>query len=222
MGRIDRWRSKRAELRQFRSQSRREVFDHIYHTHKWGGDSRSGKGSGMERTFRVRSALPALLAELDIASILDVPCGDHGWVATLDLGGRPYLGCDIVAALIERNRRCYPDRDFAVLDICEDPLPDADLVLCRDLLVHLSFADIRQALPNLLRVQGRYLLCTTFPGIRRNRDAVTGKHRRLNLCLPPFSWPAPSRLIEEGSEAGPVHGKQLGLWCLPALRDRRT
>lgn len=216
---IGRWLAKRAEVRRFKSQNRREVFEHIYETHKWGGDSRSGKGSGLERTFRVRAALPGLLDELGVTSILDVPCGDHGWMATLDLGGRPYIGCDIVAALIEHNRQRYPGRDFQVRDVCEGPLPDADLVLCRDLLVHLSFADIRRALPNLLGVQGRYLLCTTFPGIEENRDAVTGKHRRLNLCLPPFSWPAPCRLIEEGTETTPVHGKHLGLWSLATLRQ---
>ncbi len=218
MGWIARWRARRAELSRFRSQSRDEVFDHIYRSHKWGGDSRSGKGSGMERTFRVRSALPPLLDELGISSILDVPCGDHGWMSTLDLGGRSYIGCDIVAPLIEQNRQCYPDRVFKVVDVCEGPLPDADLVICRDLLVHLSFADIDKALPNLLGVQGRYLLCTTFPGIQKNHDGVTGKHRRLNLCLPPFSWPEPDRLIEEGTEAEQVHGKCLGLWRLPDLR----
>ena len=221
MGWFERWRSKRAELRQFRSQSRRDVFEHIYETHKWGGDSRSGKGSGMARTFRVRSALPPLLDELGVTSILDVPCGDHGWMGTLDLGGRPYIGCDIVPALIEHNQQRYPDRCFRVADICEQPLPDADLVLCRDLLVHLSFADIARALPNLLGVQGRYVLCTTFPGIEKNVDGVTGKHRRLNLCLPPFGWPQPWRLIEEGTEAAQVHGKCLGLWHLPALRAAR-
>jgi hypothetical protein len=222
LGWFSRWRRKRAELARFKSWSRREVFDEIYARHKWGGDSRSGKGSGMERTFRVRAALPGLLDELGVTSMLDVPCGEHDWLATVDLRGCDYIGCDIVADLIERNRRKYPERRFEVLDLCEARPPDADLVLCRDLLVHLSFADIERALGNLLGVQGRYLLCTTFPGVETNQDSVTGKHRRLNMTRPPFDWPRPSRLIEEGTETEQVHGKCLGLWELPALRAMRT
>lgn len=212
-----RWRAKRAEVERFRRQSRGEVFREIYETRKWGGDSVSGKGSGMERTHRIRQWLPGLLEELQVTSILDVPCGDHDWIATLDLGGREYIGVDIVPALIERNREKYPHRRFEVIDVCQSPLPDADFVLCRDLLVHLSLADVDAALANLLAVRGRYFMCTTFPGIGKNVDSVTGKHRRLNFCLPPFNWPQPLRNLEEGTEAGQLHGKCQGLWSLPEL-----
>ena len=218
MGWFSRWRAKRAELKRFRSSGRSEVFDWIYQSNKWGGASRSGKGSGLDRTFRIRQRLPALLQELEITSILDVPCGDHDWMSTIDLDGIDYLGGDIVPALIERNREAYPHRQFAVIDVCEGPLPDADLVLCRDLLVHLSLNDIDAALDNLLAVRGRYLMCTTFPEIRRNKDIVTGKHRKLNMREAPFNWPEPVALFTEGTETEQEHGKCQGVWSLADLR----
>ncbi|MFV2090702.1 MAG: class I SAM-dependent methyltransferase [Pseudomonadales bacterium] len=216
---LTRWREKRSELDRFRGQSRSEVFEWIYGSNKWGGQSRSGKGSGLERTYRIRQLLPGLLEELEITSILDIPCGDHDWIATLDFADTRYIGADIVPALIERNREKYPGRRFEVIDVCEGSLPDADFVLCRDLLVHLSLEDISAALENLLSVQGRYLMCTTFPDIGKNKDIVTGKHRRLNMCLAPFGWPAPMHLFEEGTREVQVHGKCQGVWSLSELRS---
>ncbi len=220
MGWFQRWRAKRADLARFREGSREDVFGYIYESNRWGGESRSGKGSGMERTYRIRQRLPALLEERGVTSILDLPCGDHDWLATLDLGNRAYIGADIVPELISRNREKYPDRRFEVIDVCEGPLPDADFVLCRDLLVHLSFEDIDKALANLLRVDGRYLLCTTFPEMDRNVDVLTGKHRKLNMRNAPFNWPEPLELFEEGTQMAQLHGKCQGLWSLPELRTR--
>ena len=194
------------------------MFGWIYRSNKWGGESRSGKGSGMERTWRIRHGLPTLWERLGVISILDVPCGDHGWMSTMDLSGYQYIGVDIVPDLIANNRARHPDRRFEVADVCAGPLPDADFVLSRDLLVHLSFADIEAALKNLLAVQGRYLMCTTFPDIRNNEDIVTGKHRRLNMCEPPFGWPQPLELLEEGTESEQIHGKCQGVWSLVDLR----
>jgi SAM-dependent methyltransferase len=219
MGWFRRWREKRAEVKRFAASSRSEVFDSIYHTNRWGGASRSGKGSDPGRTVRIRSELPRLLESLQVTSILDVPCGDHGWISTLDLSPYDYVGVDIVEDLIAANRERYPDKRFEVIDVCEGPLPDADFVLCRDLLVHLSFRDIEAALEQLLAVNGRYLMCTTFPEVTRNQDIVTGKHRRLNLTLPPFDWPPPLHLFEEGTETEKLHGKCQGVWSLPELRD---
>ena len=216
---MSRWRNKRRELARFRSQSRSEVFDSIYRSNKWAGQSRSGKGSGLDRTFQIRARLPALWDELQVSSILDLPCGDHDWIATLDFAGREYTGGDIVPALIERNREKYPTRRFELIDVCVDSLPDADFVLCRDLLVHMSFADITAALEHLLAVDGRYLMTTTFPEYDRNQDIVTGKHRKLNLRAAPFYWPEPLHLFAEGTEEKQLHGKCQGVWSLPELRE---
>src|SRR5439155_3125750 len=125
------------------------IFTDIYRTNAWGHpESRSGPGSTLARGTAVRHALLQVLAELRPHTLLDAPCGDFNWMSEVPLPGMRYVGVDVVAELIERNRRLYAGnaRRFLTLDMTLEPLPRADLVFCRDGLVHLSFADIFKAL----------------------------------------------------------------------------
>ena len=63
----------------------------------------------------------------------------------VDLSGIEYTGGDIVPSIVEENRRLHAreSRRFVKLDLTRDVLPDADVLLCRDCLVHLSYANIR-------------------------------------------------------------------------------
>jgi len=142
-------------------------------------------------------------------------------MAGVDLGGARYVGVDIVPALVaaDRERHGGPGREFLVRDLVRDDLPAADLVLCRDCLVHLSGRDALAAVANLRRSGSRLLLATTFPELRANRDIVTGQWRPLNLRLPPFGFPEPLRLLAEDPPegAGGHPDKSLGLWRLADL-----
>jgi SAM-dependent methyltransferase len=189
----------------------------------WGADtSVSGLGSEFAATAAVRAALPRLLAELSVRSLLDAPCGDARWIAGLPLA-IDYVGVDIVPALVEREAACGPpaigSRRFLVADITADPLPAADLILCRDCLVHLSFANIARALANFRASGATWLLATTFPAWNRNLDCEDGDWRALNLQHAPFGWPAPERLIDEHCDegGGGWDDKSLGLWRLADL-----
>jgi hypothetical protein len=126
------------------------------------------------------------------------------------------VGVDIVRAIVEQNQRVHGDAHhrFVCLDLVIDPLPAADLVVCRDCLVHLSFADCHRALRNVRRSQSRFLLATTFTGLEENDDGVTGGWRPLNLERPPFRFPPPLALVDERRppSVGVPHGKSLGLW----------
>lgn len=217
---LPKWWRKLQERRRFLNASRAGVFDWIYQSNKWGSsESRSGKGSDLLQSEGVRTGLPALWQELGVHSILDLPCGDMNWLGTLDLSGYDYTGVDIVEALIENNRAAYPEHRFLQLDICHDLLPAADFLLCRDLFVHLCFDDIKLAIENLHRSPVRYLCCTTFTEIEQNQDKLTGKHRRLNMCQPPFNWPEPAFLIADGAAGVPPRqGKSLGLWEVSNLK----
>ncbi len=106
-----------------------------------------------------------------------------------------------------------------MLDLQSSPLPAADLMLCRDCLVHLSFADIARAIANVRTARVAYLLATTFPSQATNEDILTGDWRPLNLEVAPFHWPSPQEyLIEECTEAnGLFADKSLGLWRVDAL-----
>jgi len=206
-----------------------EVFTDIYAHNRWGGTaSASGTGSHLDQTSVLREALPTLFRELGVVSVLDIPCGDFHWMRTVNLNGMNYIGGDIVRALVRRNKEHYsrPRTEFRQINLLEDPLPQVGIILCRDCLVHLSFSDIIRALRNMCASGSEYLLTTTFCGPRKNLDILTGDWRPLNLECPPFGFPPPLRLINEGctEKDGAYQDKALGLWCLiepPISLDRR-
>jgi hypothetical protein len=199
--------------------SREEVFTEIYHTRMWGDpESLSGAGSNLAQTEQVRRALPALLDEMECRSLLDIPCGDFYWMRLLDLDV-DYTGADIVNELVEANQQQYGNeqRRFMRLDLVQDALPAADLVLCRDCLVHLCYDDIFKGLANLKNSGSTYLLTTTYTDMERNHDTPTGSHRALGLHLPPFNFPPPLRLIDEQCPEPGFEDKALGLWRIAEL-----
>jgi hypothetical protein len=132
-----------------------------------------------------------------------------------------YIGVDIVSKLIEENNRKYAshNRQFLNFDITHDLLPKADLILCRDCFVHLSFADIHAAISNFKKSGSKYLLTTTFTNVTRNMDIKTGGWRPLNLEIEPFNLPKPILIINENCTEGNMAytDKSLALWELAAL-----
>jgi SAM-dependent methyltransferase len=206
-----------------------ERFERIQRTNLWGAvTSVSGLGSEVAATAAVRVALPALLQDLNVRSVLDAPCGDAGWIAEATLGVE-YCGLDIVLSLIAANaaqaQEDQSGRRFLVADITKDVLPCADLVICRDALVHLSFNNIALAIERFRLSGSRWLLTTTFTHWEVNQEIEDGDWRALNLQRAPFSWPEPARLINECCEEaeGGWRDKSLGAWLLndlptPAVR----
>ena len=142
-------------------------------------ESKSGAGSFLKNTKNVRNDLPDLLNKYDIKSMLDIPCGDMNWISKLNLNV-DYVGADIVPELIEENKRNYPDKNFKVLDVVNDPLPEMDLILCRDCFVHLPLEYIKLAIDNIRKSGIKYMLVTSFP-IEFNKNISLGKWRPLNM-----------------------------------------
>ncbi|MGO4677625.1 class I SAM-dependent methyltransferase [Bosea sp. 2YAB26] len=200
------------------------VFEQIYQLNTWGNsDSRSGDGSDAPSTARIRAALDKILAEFEIKSMLDIPVGDFNWMKLVNLDGVEYIGADIVKTVVERNNDLYR-RDgisFAHLDACDGPIPQVDLICCRDMLVHLPFDACQAALQNFVRSGSRYLLTTTFTSRDPNRDIVAGQWRPINLQRPPFRFPRPIRYAVEDCREwnGLWADKCLGLWRLDDLKD---
>lgn len=191
-----------------------QVFAEFYRDNKWGdAESVSGAGSNLTQTAEVRRVLPGLLAELGCRSMLDVPCGDFYWMRLVPLDV-DYTGGDIVSDIVARNQEQYGNerRRFLRLDLLQDTLPAADLIFCRDCLVHLSNAHIRRALDNIRTSGATYLLTTTFPGRADNDDIPTGSWRPINLQRPPHDFPPPLRLIDERCPDPAYADKHLGLW----------
>lgn len=195
-------------------------FRRIYETNLWGAvASASGLGSEIDATAVLRAELPRLLEKLAVTSLLDAPCGDAGWINAADLRV-PFAGVDIVPALIARLKACVAagemKGEYHLADITCDPLPRCDAILCRDCLVHLSFANIERAVANFRASGATWLIATTFPDWRTNRDCEDGDWRALNFERAPFDWGPPVELLNENcTEAGGGwRDKSLGVWRL--------
>jgi hypothetical protein len=199
-----------------------ERFAQIYKTNLWlGAESRSGTGSSLDSTAKLRAALPPLLHRLGTRRLLDVPCGDFYWMSEVDLSGIDYIGGDIVESIVQaiRDRFESPTRRFMKVDLIKGPLPQADVILCRDGLVHFSFANIFAAFRAIKESGAEYLLTTTFPDRQTNKDIVDGDWRPLNLEQAPFRLPAPQDgILEECTEEGGAYAdKTLAVWRVADL-----
>jgi len=199
------------------------VFTRIYVKRRWKGESASGAGSSHAQTRVVREVLPPLLKEIGAVSLLDIPCGDLHWMKEIDLGEIHYIGADIVRPLIEHNRQQFANtrRCFEVVNLISDPLPQADVVFCRDCMVHLSNKDVRSVLDNIRKSGAKWLIATTYTGGDRiNSDIRTGQWRAINLTCAPFNLPPPLTLVNEhcSEDNGRFADKYLAVWRVSDLR----
>jgi hypothetical protein len=193
-----------------------KIFSEIYHTNEWqDSESVSGRGSTLGRTQEIMSQLPIIAQELEIHTLLDAACGDFNWMRHTKLDDLNYIGVDVVPDLIRRNQELYESerKTFIVADITRSPLPDADAILCRDCLIHLSFRSIAAAISNFKTTNAQYLLATTHSFVTENIDIPDGSWRSVNLFLPPFNFALPMKVIVEDEKGG----KWLAIWRLEDL-----
>lgn len=205
-----------------RGRSAEQIFSDIYHGNRWRGvESRSGQGSSLAQTEVIALALPGLLRILQVHHFLDVPCGDFHWMSRVDLKGVSYTGADIVADLITSNEKKFaaPGRKFEVVDLSKGPLPKADLVFCRDCMVHLPYSILAEVIHQIRGSGASWLMATTFPATVANRDIALGDFRPINLELAPFNFPKPTELLlEHCTESAGAHSdKAMGVWRISDL-----
>lgn len=198
-------------------------FRRIHDTNLWGAvASTSGLGSELDATAVLRAELSGLFKKLGVTSLLDAPCGDAGWINQTDLGVR-YVGIDIVPELIARlqGRAASGEvtGEYHLADITTDPLPRCDAILCRDCLVHLSYANIARAVVNFQASGAVWLIATTFPEWQGNADCEDGDWRALNFERVPFNWGPPVELLNENclEAGGGWRDKSLGVWRLAGM-----
>jgi hypothetical protein len=194
-----------------------DTFTQIWSSNGWGNDeTRSGAGSSIAATEAIRAELPELFDFLGIATLIDAGCGECNWISRISERLRLYLGYDLVPEMLEAARQKYGRRRghfFAEADIVLDLLPQADAILCRDVLTHLPLLEAKEALGRFKQSGARYLIATSFE--RDRNDAVkTGGWQPMALGAPPFSLPPPRHLV---SERRPGASKALGVWLLKDL-----
>lgn len=201
-----------------------ETFSAIYEQNAWGNsESISGPGSTATRAADFIDELVALLKSFDTRVLLDAPCGDFNWAGAVADAVEHYIGLDVVPELIASHQQLNtnPGRSFICADLACDTLPKADVILCRDCLVHFSFQDIELALSNFKRSGSRYLLTTSFIDWETNTDIPTGGWRPINLQAAPFLFHPPLAMVDEKCthSGGIYRGKRLAIWELASLPE---
>ncbi|KUL83685.1 hypothetical protein ZTR_07490 [Talaromyces verruculosus] len=197
-------------------------FIEVYHKNIFGGiESKSGNGATLAQTAVIRQEIPRLFNDLNIKSIVDAPCGDFNWMKEIikQSPNIQYLGVDVVPDLIETNTTAYATDKvkFQIGNIVTDVLPQNDMIICRDCLVHMPMEHALKAIDNFRKSGARYLLCTTFTERDENKEEfIRGLWRALNMEKHPFDLGPAFRLINENcTEAGDfLADKCLGLWDL--------
>ena len=192
----------------FNQDTSEKRFDLIYKTNFWSSnESVSGYGSELKNTINIEKEIINIIKKYQIKSILDAPCGDFNWVKNILNKELSYIGGDIVQEIIDNNIRKFKSNNikFIKLDITDESLPDSDLMICRDCLIHLSFQSIKLFFENFRKSNINYLLLTTYKMKDTtkeidNLDIPDGEYREIDLSKPPFYLPKPLEEILDKEE----------------------
>jgi 2-polyprenyl-3-methyl-5-hydroxy-6-metoxy-1,4-benzoquinol methylase len=184
---------------------KKKIFTTIYKSKHWVQNSSllpkefisaSGHGSNIntkqhnELTFNFLE----LIKNYKINSILDMPCGDFLWIKNIIQNSKiDYLGVDIVDELIANNKKLYQNENinFEISDIVDFKTSKKfDLVLIRDLFIHIKNIDITKILHNLKLMNIKYVALNSYMN-EKNIDVIIGQHRKINLLIEPFNLKEP-------------------------------
>jgi len=206
----------------------KSVFRHTYREGKWGGDDGrfdSGPGSVGEAAELYARTINEFIERNGIQSVVDLGCGDFQVGTRIVNNELNYVGVDVVDELIELNQRRFgSDRiSFVCLDITQDPLPDGELCLLREVLQHLSNSQIARVLQAVAKYP--YVIYTDYQpaasaSFAPNRDIVHGHDTRLwknsAVCLdqPPFNIPLRQLLEVESTQLLRSPGERIRTFLL--------
>jgi 2-polyprenyl-3-methyl-5-hydroxy-6-metoxy-1,4-benzoquinol methylase len=177
----------------FATPTSEEVFQKVYEIAAWGkdetGKGTSGPGSNPENAVEYLSFIQEFLKKHEIKSVVDLGCGDFQLGQKIDWGNIQYTGIDVARVVVEANTSKFtkPNITFVHQDGATNPLPAADLLLCKDVLQHLPNKDILAILAQLPKF--RYCLITNdfYPIYNHNTDIPRGSYRTVNLVMSPFN-----------------------------------
>lgn len=177
------------------------VMEQIYDMHLWGGnefDFYSGNGSHDSKIVKpyLDAVISFLTSHNNSLTVCDLGCGDFNIGKHLTQHTKYYLAIDIVDELIERNKGKFnnDNLEFLCLDIAEDDLPKADCIIIRQVLQHLSNAEILNIVKKLTNY--KYVILTEHlphGNFEANTDKIASQGIRLkeksgvNLLEPPFN-----------------------------------
>lgn len=198
----------------FAAKSVAETFGEIYESNAWGGkqgEFYSGDGSTAEYADRYAQTIRQFIAENKIERVVDLGCGDFRVAAKFAFEAAHYTGCDVVFSLVKHLNESHKSEtvEFRCVNIVEDELPDGDLCLIRQVLQHLSNAEIKRVLENAAKY--KYLIITEhYPSPKKdftpNLDIPHGPSVRVQfdsavvLDKPPFNLKNVKPLLDVEAE----------------------
>lgn len=173
----------------------KSTFETIYDRSMWGGGS--GAGSDLPNNILYVAYVQHLIGRFSVRSIIDLGCGDWRFSRFIDFAKCQYHGVDIVTSVILENQKRYTKNNisFAVEDITEFDFPACDLLLCKDVLQHLSNKNVSTILHRIKTARVALLTNDYHPA---NNDVENGSTRPLDISQPPFNFPATPRLFFHG------------------------
>ena len=180
----------------------KNAMEQVYALKLWGennSDFYSGDGSHLpEIVHPYIKALTTFLTSFKNPLVAcDLGCGDFNVGKELVTHAKKYIGVDIVSDLIAHNKEYFKaeNLEFHCLDIVTEDVPSGDCAILRQVLQHLSNAEIQTIVPKLAFF--KYVVVTEHlpeGEFTPNKDIISGQGIRLkkqsgvNLLAPPFNF----------------------------------
>lgn len=180
----------------------KDVMEQVYEMNLWGGnksDFYSGAGSHYPEIVKPYIAILTsfLTSFKNPLVVCDLGCGDFNVGKELVKHTKKYVGVDIVTDLIAHNKEKFKEEnlEFHCLDIAVDDLPSGDCALLRQVLQHLSNAEVQSIVSKL--ADFKYVILTEHlpeGDFEPNKELISGQGTRLkkqsglNLLAPPFNF----------------------------------
>lgn len=184
---LKRRRDRRNQQLRNRSRSARAVFSEIYANNQWGGAAGaifSGGGSRGPAADSYSDCVIDFIRRHGVSSVVDLGCGDFHIGSRIAPHVDVYTGVDVVPAVVSHHQSAHGSEKvrFVCLDAAEDVLPEGELCLIRQVLQHLSNAQIQRILSKL--GQYKYVIITEhYPAPQldfvANKDKPHGLDTRL-------------------------------------------
>ena len=180
----------------------KDAMEQVYAMNLWGGkpsEYYSGAGSHHPEIFNpyIEELTTFLSSFKPPLVVCDLGCGDFNVGKELVKHTKKYVGIDIVADLIEHHKEKFKEEnlEFQCLDIAVDELPSGDCAILRQVLQHLSNAEI-QSILNKLTAYKYVIITEHIPegDFEANKDIISGQGIRLkiqsgvNILEAPFNF----------------------------------
>lgn len=180
----------------------KDAMTQVYSKNLWGGDHHdfySGTGSHLPELVEpyLNAVTKFLTSFEDPPTVCDLGCGDFNVGHRLVQHAKHYVAIDIVPSLIDRNRKKFKEEnlEFVCSDIAVDDLPSGDCVILRQVLQHLSNAEVQRVVEKLAAF--KYVILTEHVPVGNftpNLDIISGQGTRLkkqssiDILNPPFNF----------------------------------